>query len=348
MQILKVDPRTDSLWLQLIQEQQSAIFHTPEWINAVMTTYDWIPEAYIVLDEQDQPVAGLPICTINDIRGKRVVCFPFSDACDPIAHTEEHWTKLLDTLLELDLPIIVRALHNEVPVKADVDKISKQAKWHGMDLNRSLDDIWASLHSSARRAIRKAEKSGITTEIDNSHESMRAYFEMHLKIRKYKYRLLAQPFALFENILAEVIDKGKGFILNAEHDGEIIASNIYLEWKDTLVYKFSASNFKYMNYRPTDLLIWNAIKYAKEHDFIFLDFGLSDFDQDGLIGFKRKYATEEKTINFLRYEPSMPVASTAQQQASKIFPKLTDLFTEHDVPDTVTETAGDILYKFFG
>ena len=36
-----------------------------------------------------------------------------------------------------------------------------------------------------------------------------------------------------------------------------------------------------------------------------------------------------------------------QQQIRGLLPHLTDLFTDRSVPDSVTEKAGDLLYRFF-
>lgn len=347
MELIKVDPRTDIHWQQLISQQESVVFHSPSWIHAVMKTYGWQPEAYVLLDENRQPLAGVPFCVIEDMRGKRAVCFPFSDACDPIVQTAEQWAMLRGALEQLGVPVVVRCLHNTIPLTGHEHEVGNRAAWHGMDLKRPVDEIWTSLHSSARRAIRKAANDGIVVEVDNSPEAMRTYFDMHLRIRKYKYHLLAQPYALFENILTELIEQDKGFIATAKLDGKIIAANIYLTWQKTLIYKFSASYEQYMNYRPVDAIIWNTVQFGCANGYEYLDFGLSDIDQDGLIGFKRKYATEEKQIQFLRFVPQTHALSAPQQQAGKLLPRLTELFTASEVPDQVTEQAGELLYRFF-
>lgn len=101
-----------------------------------------------------------------------------------------------------------------------------------------------------------------------------------------------------------------------------------------------------LSLRPNDLLIWEGIKYGKAQGYTDLDFGLSDWDQEGLVQYKRKYATEEKTISFLRYSPNG--ASTEQErQLRGLFSQLTDLFTDEAVPDDVTEKAGNVLYHLF-
>ena len=45
----------------------------------------------------------------------------------------------------------------------------------------------------------------------------------------------------------------------------------------------------YLNHRPNDVMIWNGIRLAKERGLARFDFGLSDWDQEEHIRYKRKY-----------------------------------------------------------
>ena len=72
-------------------------------------------------------------------------------------------------------------------------------------------------------------------------DAVRIYHRLHVSLRKYKYRLLAQPFALFERIWQE-FSVGDGIVtLLAYVNGEPIAGAVYLVWNDVLYYKFGAS-----------------------------------------------------------------------------------------------------------
>ncbi|MCK5565187.1 MAG: hypothetical protein KAJ07_08060, partial [Planctomycetes bacterium] len=86
--------------------------------------------------------------------------------------------------------------------------------------------------------------------------------------------------------------------------------------------------------------------HGKAQGYDYLDFGLSDWDQEGLVRYKRKFASEEKTIFFLRYLPD-GVPAEQEKQLRSLFSQLTDLFTDETVPDDVTEKAGNVLYRFF-
>ena len=52
---------------------------------------------------------------------------------------------------------------------------------------------------------------------------------------------LAQPFVFFQNIWRHFVDQQNGFLLLALYQDKIVAGDFFLEWKDTLYYKFNAS-----------------------------------------------------------------------------------------------------------
>jgi CelD/BcsL family acetyltransferase involved in cellulose biosynthesis len=142
------------------------------------------------------------------------------------------------------------------------------------------------------------------------------------------------------------VEEESGLLMTAIHQNQIIGCVFFLEWKDILYYKFNASSPEHLEHRPNDLLIWEGIQYAKAKGYTYLDFGLSDWDQEGLVQYKRKFATDEKAISFLRHEPEGMPAQPGQQMRS-LLPLLTDLFTDESMPDCVTEKAGELLYRFF-
>ena len=77
-----------------------------------------------------------------------------------------------------------------------------------------------------------------------------------------------------------------------------------------------------------------------------LDFGASDWSQPGLVRYKRKFATEEKAIVWLRWEPE-DYASRRDHQVNDVLHHTTHLLTSPGVPDEITRAAGDELYRLF-
>jgi len=344
---VSVDPCNDPLWHQLVRQKESDVFESPEWINVIANTYGFNILAQVLVDGSNQPVAGIQYCIIEDMRGKRIASFPFSDYCDPFVENLEQWKLISGSIIQEDAPYNIRILHNDILLGDKRLKHVNRAKWHGIDLELDLEELWNGLDGSARRAIRKAQKEDLRVQITDRKEDVRKFFELHLGVRKYKYHLVAQPYSFFENIWEQFFTKGNGFLILAEHKGEFIGGVFFLVWQNKLYYKFNASNPEYLSLRPNDLVIWEAIQLGKQKGLKLFDFGISDWDQEGLVRYKRKYATEEKTVSFLRYTPNGWEPSAQASQIGALFPKLTDLFTDETVPDHVTEKAGEVLYRFF-
>lgn len=346
MNIISIDPQHDALWQKLVNKHRSDVFHSPAWINVLNATYDFDIKALVVLDDDGEPRSGLAYGRIEDMMDPRIASLPFSDFCDPLVNNPDDWDALFTRLLAEDCRLNLRCLHNDLPLSEERLTFVNRAKWHCIDLRREVDDLWMGMDGAARRAIKKAQRQGITVRVAQDKDDLRAFFLLHLKLRKYKYNLLAQSYSFFENIWDNFIPQGHGALMVAVYEDQVIGGVFFLEWQNKFYYKFNASDQDQVTLRPNDLVVWEGMQYGREKGYDYLDFGLSDWDQEGLLQYKRKFATEEKTISFLRYTPD-GAPGDKEKQIRKLLPQLTDLLAHNDVPDEVTEKAGDLLYQYF-
>ncbi len=338
-----VDVRGAAQWPDIARHRFGSLFSSPYWISAVAGTYDFSINAS-VRTNGGRIEAAIPYCRISDLRGDRIVSLPFSDYCDPLVTDAKTWNQLIAPLLAEKIPISLRCLRSNVPIADDRFQRKVPALWHGVDLTRSGEDLWNGLHSSARQNVRKAQASGVVVRDGRTIEDMRIFHRMHCMLRKSKYRLLAQPLAFFENIFHEFAKTDGVHVLIAERNSEPIAAIVLLEWNGTLYYKFNASLDQ--RYCPNDLLAWHALQYGRQRGMVQFDFGLSDLEQPGLIRYKRKFATDEQEISFLQWRPE-GYANPKGDQAGQILSQVTNWLTDATVPDEITRTAGEKLYRFF-
>jgi hypothetical protein len=346
MKIEQIEPIGHPFWDSLVAATDSSVFHSTGWLRVLDETYGMPICAYVLLNEADQPISGVSYCPVQDFKGRRLVSMPFSDFCDPLATNPAQLNELLEALLEEGSPLFMRCLHNELPLSDSHLECYNRAKWHGLDLRPELESLWQGLHGSARRAIRRAQQNHVEVRAAQSKRELRAFYEMHLEVRKHKYHLLAQPYRFFERIWERFVETEQGVLLLARQRNEIVGGTFFLQWKDRFYYKFNASVLDNLADRPNDLLIWEGIRCAKASGCTYLDFGLSDWDQEGLIRYKRKFTTEEKTISFLR-SLSCEKPTEQEQQIRTLLPQLTALLTDEAVSNAVTERAGEVLYRFF-
>lgn len=346
MNIVCIDPQSDPLWQEVINQHESDIFHSPQWFRVLADTYDFDIRAQVVVNGTDVPKGGMVYCKVEDMMGPRILSLPFSDFCDPLISGQEEWNCLANTFLAEHCPISFRCVHNDLPVRDNRLPIVGEDKWHCVDLQPDLETIWDDLNGAARRAIRKAQRAGVVVRIAQSKEDLRAFFELHLGVRKYKFGLLAQPYHFFESIWERFIEANNGALMLATYQDQVIGGIMFLEWNNRLYYKFNASHPDYISHRPNDLLLWEGLQYGKSKNFTYLDFGISETEHEGLVRYKRKFATTEKTIYSVRYKPEGQ-PTQKENQMRQLLPQLTDLFTDSATPDMVTEKAGDVLYRYF-
>jgi hypothetical protein len=144
--------------------------------------------------------------------------------------------------------------------------------WHGMDVRPEMEQLWANVHEASRRAIRKAQKNGVVVRQADRVEDLRTFFDLHLRVRKYKYHLLAQPYAFLENIWKRFVTTGNGACCFRDQ-GEVIGG-ICSHWK-IRHYKFNASGGRRVSRMSSQRFLWHGIQYAKAQGLSYLDFGLS-------------------------------------------------------------------------
>jgi CelD/BcsL family acetyltransferase involved in cellulose biosynthesis len=338
-----VDARNEAAWDAIARHRLGSLFSSPPWIEAVGRTYDFEILASARM-KGGAIEAALPFSHVRDIRGERALCLPFSDYCDPLVDDAETWGELIAPVLALNVPVSLRCLRNDIPVRDNRFTLTARALWHGIDLTKPEAELWDGLGGSARQNVRKAQRAGVVVRAGKSLEDVRLFHRMHCHLRKLKYRLLGQPVAFFENLHEMFSPSGGITVLLAEHSGTPIAGILFLEWNGTLYYKFNASFDR--EFRPNDLLAWQGILLGKERGLSRFDFGLSDSEQSGLVRYKRKFATEEREISLLRWRPES-YADPRGEQAGRMLGRMTRLLTDPAVPDEIARAAGDDLYRFF-
>lgn len=338
-----VDARESGLWRDLAAHPFCSLFSSPPWGETLARAYGFAISASV------QPACGhveaaLLFSHVRDLRGERILCLPFSDYCDPLVEGAASWGELVEPLLHLGVPVRLRCLRNNIPGGDSRFTPHKRAKWHGADLTRPEDELWAGLTGQARQNIRQARRNGVVVRSGKRLEDAQLFHRMHAHLRKTKYRMLAQPVAFFE-ILHEIFScDDRLTIMMAELEGVPIAGILLLEWQDTLYYKFNASIEQ--RFRPNDLMVWEAMLLGHRRGLARLDFGVSDLDQPGLVRYKAKFATEERDVDFLQYLPD-GYSDWRGEQASQVLGRVTRLLTDEAVPDGIARAAGTELYRFF-
>ena len=271
---------------------------------------------------------------------KRGVALPFTDECAPLTiHSSEN-QKLFSSALnfgrERGWKYIEcrggRKLFGAVPAALSF-------YGHALELAADEEKMFGRLESSVRRAIRKAQKDGVTVEILQSLDAVRIFYRLQCATRK-RHGLPPQPFDFFVNIHRHILSQNQGFIAVASQGGRAVAASVYFHLGGRAVYKYGASDFARQHLRANDLVMWEAIRWLARNGGRHLHFGKTALAHEGLRRFKLAWGTTEELIEYVKFDLRKSAFVTDTDAISgwhnAVFRSL---------PDFLSQAAGKLLYK---
>jgi CelD/BcsL family acetyltransferase involved in cellulose biosynthesis len=340
-----IDPAIDPAWRTLLATCPNAgLFHSPPWMQAIADGYGFAVRGCLVAAASGDPAGAVSYCELDDFVGRRIVSLPFSDACDPLLASSDTWPGLLAALQSHGVPVHLRCLNADRVPAVEGMQIVKKARWHRLSLDGTVDELWRRISPESRRSIRQSERASLEVRpLAGDHDRLE-FHQLHVALRKTKYRLLAQPIQFFAAIEQRFHEVGAWHSLAAYLGPRMVAGVVYLRWGDTLYYKFNASAPDALRARPNNRLVWEGVRLAKSQGCRYLDLGPSDDDQPGLIRFKRDFGAEESEVAFLRWTPKN---WTDHPERRQLLAEFTRDMTAPAVSNQVAASAGAAFYPFF-
>ena len=303
--IYSFDPLRDVRWARFLDRRaEASIFHTPAWIEALRRTYGYEPVAYTSSPPEEELADGLPFCRISTwLSGKRLVSLPFSDHVAVLVDDREVLGQMFSFLSKQVETKACKYVEIRPAEQAawDLPGSSKTATfyWHRLSLDDELEVLYKRFHSSCvRRAIRRAERDGLTY-MEGREEKLIQEFYRLLLLTHRRHGVPPQPISWFRNLVDCLGDNLQ--IRAASLGGTSIASIITLTFKGSMVYKYGCSDARYHNSGGMALLMWRAIQDAKGRSLREFDFGRSDSDNAGLVRFKDNWGAERTTLAYWGY-----------------------------------------------
>ncbi|SHH20360.1 lipid II:glycine glycyltransferase FemX [Tepidibacter thalassicus] len=163
-----------------------------------------------------------------------------------------------------------------------------------VNLDKDIQSIWEnSISSKNRNMIRKAEKFGLKVRKSNDYSAFKKiYYKTMEKVK-------ASSFYYFGDEYFENISKSDNCILfEVVLNDEVIAGGLFLKYGQYFHYHLSGSLSEYLKYAPNNLMLMEAIKYAKSIGLkkMHLGGGITSDPQDRLFKFKKSFS--KQTLDF--------------------------------------------------
>jgi CelD/BcsL family acetyltransferase involved in cellulose biosynthesis len=304
-----VVPVDDPRWLAFLGSQPDAtVFHHPAWADLLHEAYGHRTQVLVETNEDEEIVAGIPLAQVQGrFPDRRLVCLPFTDHCPPIATTPAKLAELTADLLAWRDAVGVRQLtiHGTLRGAPGIQPATRGVR-HLLPLGGSRQTFEA-VNSSVRRAIRKAEREGVEARISRSPADLATFYELHTQTRR-RLGVPVQPRRFFEALWKHVVVPGLGFAVVAYAKDQPIAAGLYLAWNRNLIYKFGASDHRFWELRPNNLVMWTAIDWACQKGYRLLDFGRTELDNQGLRDFKSRWGSVEVPLVYSYVGPARPAS----------------------------------------
>ncbi len=327
-----VDPMADAGWdKRLATHPRATFFHGAAWAKTLADAYGFRCR-YITATSGDELRGLLPIIEARSwLRGTRGVSLPFTDECAPLASPGVPADSLLEVATREGQARGWKYLELRGGLEL-LDGVPAAVCFYGhlLRLNIPAEDAFANFDSSVQRALRKAERAGVTVEFGTDLEAVRDYYELHCRTRT-KHGAPPQPFRFFRALGEHVLQKGQGFIALARHGRRPIAGAVFLRFGHTAIYKFSASDERCQEWRGPNLVLWQSIRRLIELGARELDFGKTSLTNEGLRRFKRNWGAEERLIRYARYcfrrQDFVKITDLASGAQARLFARLPVFFS---------------------
>jgi hypothetical protein len=335
-----LNPLLDGKWENAISMHRDAtIFHSTAWARVLLDTYGHRP-CYIQMLLNGSLVALIPMMEVQSaLTRSRGICLPFSDYCAPLT-----FSSFGHELVAQKLQQIARErrwsyfeLRSHSIVANDVPA-SESYYGHVLNLRIGPEALISNFSSSVKRAVRKAQRSGLSVSIQTGPEAMTQFYKLHVRTRR-RHGAPPQPRSFFINVQRHLISAGFGFIVLVECQRGPIAAAMFLKLGRHAVYKFGASDERVQALRGNNLAMFEGIKYLAEEGAETLHFGRTDKENEGLRRFKLSWGATEEEIRYACFEMASGSWKRSRESRS-IFHKR--IFRA--LPASLNRLAGAIIY----
>jgi FemAB-related protein (PEP-CTERM system-associated) len=333
----------------LERHSKESFYYRQDWIALIARLYRY--SAITCITKTEGEITGfLPLCLMESpIAGKRLVALPFSDYCPLLATDETSASNLIDQAIDLARQQNVRYLelrsgsntilsnHPEL-VESDL-----YVRWQ-LPLSSDLATVWSGLHKPVQRQVKKAQRLGVQVRFACNPKDMAQYYRLHLLTRSKKYGMPAQPKRFFLELWDAFVTKSEAQLLLAEYQGTVIAGMILFLAGSTVQYAYGASDKRYLQLAPNNLLFWQAITWGCSQGYRTFDFGRTAQDNQGLMTFKRGWGAIAEPLPYYYYPQIAGLSSVSE--CSWNFRLMTTCWKQ--LPLQVAGPLGGYLYKHLG
>ncbi len=336
-----INPVTYEGWDEIIASlPQVCFFHASPWARVLSETYHYEP-IYFVAFVGGRLVGLLPLMEVNSVlTGRRGVSLPFTDFCEPIAEGNVELRDIFEQVLAYGRDKGWKYVELRGGKHLLEDANMSDVFWaHTLPLLSDEKKVAERFRDSTKRNIKKAISSNVVIRELSTIEAVREFYELNCQTRR-DHGLPPQPWRFFEAIHRHVISPGYGVVVLGYYQDRVISGNIYFHFADRAIYKYGASDRRFLHLRASNLVMWEGIKKYCREDYKELHFGRTEQAHQGLRQFKMGWGPEEKTMEYVRYSFDTGSFLEAEKPIGRFYHTVF-----RNTPICMLKAVGSVMYR---
>lgn len=258
---------------------ERSIFHEPWWLNAT-TAGDWHLAKVV---ENDEVIGEMPYLLVKKGFWK-VSEMPLLTRClGPVikssgGNPDDEWRHRFNVCNKLiqQLPAAAFFEQQMDPRVSEAEAIAFAFNHYKVSVNFTLKifpeqtepDTWAHMRANTRNVIRRASEQLTVKEISCANEFVR-FYDANLGMRQQRN---IYGSAMMKALLGEVVERDAGKLLGCYGKDGALQAAIGVVSDNTALYYFLSSRKHDAHSGAVSLLLWTAIRLARERQLVF------DFD----------------------------------------------------------------------
>jgi len=307
-------------WDEFVSVSPGAtISHLYAWRRIISETYGH-PGLYLTARRGDKITGILPLIQVKSrLFGNSLASMPFQDYGGIVAEDAEAFRILLDHALQLKKEYGAQSLE----LRYREEPFPSEGRSHGekvtliLDISAGPESLWKSFSPKVRNQVRKAQKSGLSTQAGGVELLEEFYRPFAVNMRD-----LGSPVhhpGFLRKIFEVLGDKAR--VMLVREGKQTIGGLIALFHKNTVVVPWASCYRQHFSKCPNNLLYWEAMQFAYYQGCTTFDFGRSSIDS-GTYHFKLQWGARPIPLHWHILSDNMTEESKALIRASSLWKQI--------------------------
>jgi len=330
-------------WDELVNKNSSKFYHLYEWGDLLNRVHG---HRLFYLEEEE---GVFPLALVKSrIFGNRLISLPFADYAGPCTNSLECANSLIHKSEKIAEDLNIDYIEIRSPDKPYFDVFLKHGFVQSNDYftyiinlsHNNLETIWTLIGNKNRNMIRKAQKNQVEIVDANSEFYLDIFYGLYLDTMK-RLGSPPQPYTFFK-IIWSLFYPSRIKLILTEQNGKYLSGSLFLLHKDIIQYAYNCSSKDVPILGQNNLIVWSIIKYAKENDFNWFDFGRTR-ENAGNVLFKSRWGGKcYKMSYFYKFYKKQ-----LKERDEIKYRNLSDLWSKY-MPKMVADALGPRIIRQIG